>query len=103
MNAVLTFSRGMTVFPSPGSSLGIVEPSVSMTHIADCINRSHGDTPGSKVVVVLENMVRIISLAVYNSCIHSFAYLHHLVEKGRFRKHNRFRFCAIGGNYKPGQ
>ncbi|KAJ4500320.1 xylose isomerase-like protein, partial [Lentinula lateritia] len=40
----------------PGSSLGIVEPSVSMTHIADCINRSHGDTPGSKVVVVLENM-----------------------------------------------
>ncbi|KAJ3749275.1 xylose isomerase-like protein [Lentinula detonsa] len=40
----------------PGSSLGIVEPSVSMTHIADCINRSHRDTPGSKVVVVLENM-----------------------------------------------
>ncbi|KAJ3892278.1 xylose isomerase-like protein [Lentinula edodes] len=32
----------------PGSSLGIVEPSVSMAHIADCINRSHGDTPGSK-------------------------------------------------------
>ncbi|KAJ3850271.1 xylose isomerase-like protein, partial [Lentinula lateritia] len=44
----------------PGSSLGIVEPSVSMTHIADCINRSHRDTPGSKVVVVLESMVRII-------------------------------------------
>ncbi|KAJ3733791.1 xylose isomerase-like protein [Lentinula guzmanii] len=40
----------------PGSSLGIVEPSVTMTHIADCINRSHRDTPGSKVVVVLENM-----------------------------------------------
>ncbi|KAF9070827.1 xylose isomerase-like protein [Rhodocollybia butyracea] len=40
----------------PGSTLGIVEPSVSMTHIADCINRSHRDTPGSKVVVVLENM-----------------------------------------------
>ncbi|GAW05563.1 AP endonuclease [Lentinula edodes] len=40
----------------PGSSLGIVEPSVSMAHIADCINRSHGDTSGSKVVVVLENM-----------------------------------------------
>ncbi|KAJ3880050.1 xylose isomerase-like protein [Lentinula edodes] len=40
----------------PGSSLGIVEPSVSMAHIADCINRSHRDTSGSKVVVVLENM-----------------------------------------------
>ncbi|KAE9408628.1 AP endonuclease [Gymnopus androsaceus JB14] len=40
----------------PGSTLGIVEPSVSMTHIAESINRAHRDTPGSKVVVVLENM-----------------------------------------------
>ncbi|KAJ4483695.1 AP endonuclease [Lentinula aciculospora] len=40
----------------PGSTLGIVDPSVSMTHIADCINRSHRDTPGSRVVTVLENM-----------------------------------------------
>ncbi|KAF8828795.1 hypothetical protein HHX47_DHR3000191 [Lentinula edodes] len=62
----------------PGSSLGIVEPSVSMAHIADCINRSHGDTSGSKVVVVLENMVRLISLAVYNSghlSIRTFAHI----------------------------
>lgn len=29
-----------------------------MTHIAESINRAHRDTPGSKVVVVLENMVR---------------------------------------------
>ncbi|KAJ3767089.1 AP endonuclease [Lentinula raphanica] len=40
----------------PGSTVGLVDPSTSMTHIADCINRSHKDTPGSKVVVVLENM-----------------------------------------------
>ncbi|KAJ3827767.1 xylose isomerase-like protein [Lentinula raphanica] len=35
----------------PGSTVGLADPSTSMTHIADCINRSHKDTPGSKVVV----------------------------------------------------
>ncbi|KAF5361262.1 hypothetical protein D9758_010314 [Tetrapyrgos nigripes] len=41
----------------PGSTLGQVEPSVSIKHIADCINRAHKETPGSRVCVVLENMV----------------------------------------------
>ena len=44
-------------FHSPGSSLGIVSASESMSFIAEAINRAHKDTKGSKVVVVLENMV----------------------------------------------
>ncbi|KIK68947.1 hypothetical protein GYMLUDRAFT_627566 [Collybiopsis luxurians FD-317 M1] len=40
----------------PGSTVGLVPPSESMSFIAECINRAHRDTKGSKVVVVLENM-----------------------------------------------
>ncbi|KAK7450629.1 DNA-(apurinic or apyrimidinic site) lyase [Stygiomarasmius scandens] len=40
----------------PGSTTGLVQPSESIQHIASSINRAHKDTPGSRVVVVLENM-----------------------------------------------
>ncbi|ESK89722.1 apurinic apyrimidinic endonuclease [Moniliophthora roreri MCA 2997] len=40
----------------PGSCLGTVPPSTSISHIADCINRAHKDTPGSNVIAVIENM-----------------------------------------------
>ncbi|KAG7090059.1 hypothetical protein E1B28_011676 [Marasmius oreades] len=40
----------------PGSTLGLVPVSTSITHIAESINRVHKDTPGSKVIAVIENM-----------------------------------------------
>ncbi|KAF9266355.1 AP endonuclease [Marasmius fiardii PR-910] len=40
----------------PGSTLGAVPVSSSITYIAESINRAHKDTPGSKVVAVIENM-----------------------------------------------
>ncbi|KAK7032084.1 DNA-(apurinic or apyrimidinic site) lyase [Paramarasmius palmivorus] len=40
----------------PGSCLGTVTPSTSITYIAECINRAHKDTSGSNVVAVIENM-----------------------------------------------
>ncbi|KAK1222695.1 DNA-(apurinic or apyrimidinic site) lyase [Marasmius sp. AFHP31] len=40
----------------PGSTLGTVPPSTSISYIAESINRAHNDTPGSKMVAVIENM-----------------------------------------------
>lgn len=40
----------------PGSTLGTVPASTSIAYIAESINRAHKDTPGSKVVAVIENM-----------------------------------------------
>ncbi|THU82430.1 AP endonuclease [Dendrothele bispora CBS 962.96] len=40
----------------PGSTTGLVPASESIRYIAECINRAHKDTEGSRVVVVLENM-----------------------------------------------
>ncbi|KAL0063477.1 DNA-(apurinic or apyrimidinic site) lyase [Marasmius tenuissimus] len=40
----------------PGSTLGTVPPSTSISYIAESINRAHNDTPGSNMVAVIENM-----------------------------------------------